>query len=441
MAYAAKDGGIHDVLGVGLGPFNLSLACLMAPLTDLDAVFLERKPQFSWHEGLMIPGTTLQTNFIADLVTLADPTSKFSYLNYCKQQGKIYQCYFHENFYLTRQEYNRYCRWAASQLENVHYCQQVTAITFDSKSECYVVNAIDLQSKCELQYRARRLVVGIGSTPRLPDCVGEVYQSAHSGLYLERKSRLQKAPRITVVGSGQSGAEIYYDLLCEMGQHEYELYWITRSSHFFQMETGKLALELITPDYADHFYSLNEEIKLKTLGDQDSIFKGINTSLIGQIYDELAQKSPRDLDRTYLYSNLKLTQCNCMGSQTELVFDHCQTRRRYRFVSDEVVFATGYGYRIPEFMQGIVGRLRLNEGRYCQNQNYAVDMAGDEVFIQNAGLESHGVTNPDLGMNCYRNARIINAIMQREVYSIDSNTTFQSFSPQGNDQFLPLIDQ
>lgn len=441
MTYTAKNGGVHDVLGVGLGPFNLSLACLMAPLTELDVVFLEQKSEFTWHEGMMIPGTTLQTNFIADLVTLVDPTSKFSYLNYCKQQGKIYQCYFHENFYLTRQEYNRYCRWAARQLENVHYCRQVTAITFDNKRECYVITATDLLSKCEHVYCARRLVVGVGSTPCLPDCVDETYQSVHSSMYLEKKSRLQQARRITVIGSGQSGAEIYYDLLRDMDHCMYELYWITRSSHFFQMETGKFALELFTPDYANHFYSLDNEIKSDVLGYQSSLFKGINASLIAKIYDELAQKSQSEVARTYLYSNLKLTQCNRLDSQTELILDHCQTSGRYRFMSDEVVFATGYDYRIPPFMQGIVDRLRLHDGRYRQNENYAVDMVGNQVFIQNAGLESHGVTNPDLGMNCYRNARIINAIAQREVYYVDCNTTFQAFSPEGNDQFLRLIDQ
>lgn len=440
MMQSVKKGEVHDVLGVGLGPFNLSLACLMAPLKHLDAVFLEQKSGFSWHEGVMIPGTTLQTSFLADLVTIADPSSPFSYLNYCKQQGKIYQCYFHENLYLTRQEYNRYCRWAAGQLDNVHYCRKVTSVTFDSKRNCYVITATDLQTKNELQYFARRLVVGIGSTPWLPDCVEEAYQSAHSSMYLTLKKKLQKADRITVVGSGQSGAEIYYDLLREIGHHEYELYWITRSSHFFQMETGKFALELFTPDYANHFYTLEKGVKRRIVGQQSSLFKGINTSLIGQIYDELTQKSKQDLCRTYLYNNLNLTQCNRLDNQIELFFEHCQTGRRYRFTSDEIVFATGYGYETPKFMQGIADRLRLQDGGYCQNEDYAVDKAGKEVFIQNADLESHGVTNPDLGMNCYRNARIINAIMGREIYTIDRNTAFQSFTPEGNDQFLPLID-
>ena len=432
---------IYDVLGVGLGPFNLSLACLMAPLADLDAVFLERKSAFSWHDGMMIPGTTLQNNFMADLVTLADPTSPFSYLNYCKQQGKIYHYYFRENFYLTRQEYNRYCQWAAAQLESVHYQRDVTTITYDEAQQYYVATVTDLQNQCQLQYRARRLVVGIGSTPRLPACVDATYQSAHTGHYLREKARLQQAPRITVIGSGQSGAEIYYDLLCEMEQHDYELYWITRSSRFFQMETGRLTLELITPDYAKHFYELPEAIKRKTLQNQVSIFNGINTSLIEQIYDELDEKTPTVRARTHLYTNMALSACRRKGAQSELVFDHGQTGARYQFETDEVIFATGYGYRIPDFMQGISDRLRTNDGRYRQGEDYAVDKAGNEVFIQNAGFDSHGLTNPDLGLNCFRNARIINAITQREVYVIERNTTFQSFTPQGDDSFLELSKQ
>ncbi|AHG64652.1 lysine N(6)-hydroxylase/L-ornithine N(5)-oxygenase family protein [Advenella mimigardefordensis] len=433
---------IYDVLGIGLGPFNLGLACLMAPVQGLSAVFLERKSAFSWHDGMMIPGTTLQNNFMADLVTLADPTSPFTYLNYCKLQGKIYRYYFRENFYLTRQEYNRYCRWAAAQLDSVHYEREVTALAYDENDQCYVATVTDLRDQSQLQYRARRLVVGIGSMPSLPACVGDEYLSAHTGQYLRQKASLQKARRITVIGSGQSGAEIYYDLLHEMAQHDYELYWITRSSRFFQMETGKLTLELITPDYAEHFYKLDAQQKHKTLKDQVSIFNGINTSLIERIYDELDEQSPAIAGRTHLYTNMALTECSRRDNETELVFEHAQTGERYRFNTDEIVFATGYCYRIPDFMQGIASRLRLTpEGRYQLAQDYAVDLSGDEVYIQNAGFDSHGLTNPDLGLNCFRNARIINAIMKREVYAIDTGTTFQAFTPQQNNQFFPLSAQ
>ncbi|MER6969036.1 SidA/IucD/PvdA family monooxygenase, partial [Streptomyces halstedii] len=33
----------HDFVGIGLGPFNLGLACLTEPIAELDGVFLESK--------------------------------------------------------------------------------------------------------------------------------------------------------------------------------------------------------------------------------------------------------------------------------------------------------------------------------------------------------------------------------------------------------------
>ena len=46
--------------------------------------FLEAKTSFSWHPGMMLDGVHLQTPFMADLVTMADPTSPFSFLAYAK---------------------------------------------------------------------------------------------------------------------------------------------------------------------------------------------------------------------------------------------------------------------------------------------------------------------------------------------------------------------
>ena len=75
------------------------------------ALFLEKKPGFDWHPGMLIEASTLQNPFLADLVSLADPRSEYSYLNYCKQTGRIYSYYMRENHYLSRAEYNRYCQW------------------------------------------------------------------------------------------------------------------------------------------------------------------------------------------------------------------------------------------------------------------------------------------------------------------------------------------
>ena len=47
-----------------------------------------------------------------------------------------------------------------------------------------------------------------------------------------------------------------------------------------------------------------------------------------------------------------------------------------------------------------------------------------EIFVQNTGLLSHGVTNPDLGFCCYRNSQILRELTGTEHYRIETRTAF-----------------
>src|SRR5687767_6172350 len=38
-----------DVVGVGIGPFNLALAALADAADDVTAVFFDQQPEFRWH--------------------------------------------------------------------------------------------------------------------------------------------------------------------------------------------------------------------------------------------------------------------------------------------------------------------------------------------------------------------------------------------------------
>src|SRR5262245_39255584 len=109
----------HDVIAVGLGPFNLGLAALLDGVPELDAVVFEQRETFSWHACLMLEDSEVQVPFIADLVTLADPTSPHSFLNYLHERGRLYRFYFHERLHLMRREFDAYCRWVAERLPSV----------------------------------------------------------------------------------------------------------------------------------------------------------------------------------------------------------------------------------------------------------------------------------------------------------------------------------
>ena len=105
-----------DLAGVGIGPFNLSLAALAEPLDGFEAAFFERGPEFRWHPGLMIEGAALQVPFLADLVSLVDPTSQLSFLAYLRARERLYPFYFAEKFHIPRAEYADYCAWVSRRL-------------------------------------------------------------------------------------------------------------------------------------------------------------------------------------------------------------------------------------------------------------------------------------------------------------------------------------
>ena len=101
----------YDIIGIGIGPFNLGLAALCEPVEEIKALFLDQKSQFHWHPGLLLENTSLQVPFLADLVTMAAPCSKYSFLNYLKAQSRLYNFYFLEKLHISRREYNHYCQW------------------------------------------------------------------------------------------------------------------------------------------------------------------------------------------------------------------------------------------------------------------------------------------------------------------------------------------
>lgn len=431
---------VYDFVAVGVGPFNLSLACLCSAIPDLRCVFLDKAEEFDWHPGMLIDGVTLQSPFLADLVSMADPTSPFSYLNYRKQEGSLFNFFVRENYYLERQEYNRYCRWAASRLDNIHFNHDVEQVVYDGDLSVYRVTGTERKQKKPFSFLAKKLVIGVGMTPRVPECFGSGSAAIelHSSRYLKNKPDLQQKQKITVIGGGQSGAEIFYDLLKDSEHFGYQLDWVTRAPRFFQMETAKLTLEILCGDYGSYFHALDKSTKQKIIEEQKSVYCGANQSLIDRIYDFLDDGRHRQLPKIQLMPcmNLKVVERINFSSDSGakggflLRFVHTQTGEQYQTHTDGLILSSGHKYEVPQFMEGVFDRIERDEhGKYLQKENWSVDIHGSEIFVQNAGFESHGLINQDLGISCYRNSRILREITGRDIYRIESRFAFQSFTP------------
>ncbi|MER5882655.1 SidA/IucD/PvdA family monooxygenase [Streptomyces sp. NPDC001941] len=414
-----------DFIGIGLGPFNLGLACLTEPVEELNGLFLESKPDFEWHSGMFLDGAHLQTPFMSDLVTLADPTSPYSFLNYLKEKGRLYSFYIRENFYPLRTEYNDYCRWAAARLGSVRFSTTVTEVTYDEADGRYAVRTDGGEV-----HRAPRLVLGTGTPPYVPEaCEGLGGDFTHNSRYLDARSELLTKESITVVGSGQSAAEIYQDLLSGIDEHGYRLNWVTRSPRFFPLEYTKLTLEMTSPEYADYFRALPEDTRYGLEERQKGLFKGIDGDLVNEIYDLLYQKNLAGPVPTRLLTNCALRTAAYTDGGYTLGLRQEEQGKDFELRTEGLVLATGYKYVPPAFLEPVRDRITWDgRGRFDVARNYAIDVTGRGIFLQNAGTHTHSVTSPDLGMGAYRNAYIIRELLGSAYYPVEKSIAFQEFA-------------
>jgi lysine N6-hydroxylase len=420
---------IYDLMGIGIGPFNLGLAALAADIPGLSTCFIDSRESFDWHPGLMLPGARLQVPFYADLVTLANPQSRFSYFSFLHAKQRLFRFGVQDNPFPLRREYNEYGQWVAAQVPHLHFGQHCKAVTYDEAAKVYGVRVLDSKTGERKMFHAKHLVIGIGSRPNWPACIKdkELPGVFHASDYLYSKAELAEKNHITLVGSGQSAAEIFQDLL-NNGNESTEISWFTHSPRFFPMDISPGALEMSSPDYIDHFYSLPAATRTRVLQGQDSLYKGINASLLHALYEQLYERSLDNLGSSVtLYPNCALEQVVSEERGLKLVFEQAETQEKMTRRTDALILATGYREATPDFLTGIRGKIRWTpSGHFDLSRHYCIT-ADDTIFIQNAERRSHGFNSADLSLGPYRNAIILNHILGYDHYRLEKNTAFQTF--------------
>jgi lysine N6-hydroxylase len=419
-----------DLAGVGIGPFNLSLAALAQYVAALDVEFYDRSPEFRWHPGLMIEGTTVQVPFLADLVSLVDPTNPLSFLSYLHDCGRLFPFYFAERFHIPRAEYDAYCRWASKRIVSCRFGQDVRSVEWSAAD-----NAFALEVEPAGRVLARNVVLGVGTAPVIPPPLRSMPGVVHSGDYLPERDRLVAAEDVTVVGSGQSGAEVFLDLLRRRSTGS--LRWLARTPAFAPMEYSKLGLEQFTPDYAGFFHGLDERVRDRLEPAQWQLYKGISAETIGEIYDELYRRTVGgNWPPVLLAPGVEVAAASRRAGRIELTLRHTQENSTATVRTDAVVCATGYAERdLGELLAPLRGMIKRDgSGRLAIGADYRVELAaevGGSLFVQNAERHTHGVGAPDLGLAAWRSASIVNTVCGSLVYPLPDRTAFTTFGLRG----------
>ncbi|MCJ2036198.1 lysine N(6)-hydroxylase/L-ornithine N(5)-oxygenase family protein [Methylobacterium sp. J-068] len=308
----------YDLLGVGFGPSNLALAIALDERARRTGAgfryrFLERQAGFTWHGGMLLPGSDMQICFLKDLVTLRDPTSPLTFVNYLHGQGRLQDFINLRTFYPSRVEFNDYLRWVADRFaDRCAYGETVLAVepepAVDGRVEVLRVSTRDASGDI-VERRTRNLVVAAGGTAHVPEVFGQAARDGrvfHSSAYLDRVSTDRAAlgldaegARVAVVGGGQSAAEISHDLHARFPRLCIDL--VFRGHALKPSDSSPFVNEIFNPAYTDFVYAQPEERRdaiVRTF--RNTNYAVVDADLLAALYAILYQQKIGGLERLRL---------------------------------------------------------------------------------------------------------------------------------------------
>ncbi|MEV4312844.1 SidA/IucD/PvdA family monooxygenase [Actinocrispum sp. NPDC049592] len=405
---------IYDVVGVGFGPSNLALAIALTEYNarsgPVTAQFLERQPRFGWHRGMLIEDATMQVSFLKDLVTMRDPTSRFSFLCYLQARDRLADFINHKNLFPLRIEFHDYFEWAAAQVDDlVAYGREVTEVT--QAGEFF-----DVHSGGEV-FRARNLVLGTGLRPNMPEGVTRDDRIWHNSELLAKVDTVTDPRRFVVVGAGQSGAEVTAFLHDRFPQAE--VCGVFSRYGYSPSDDSSFANRIFDPAAVDEFYTAPEDVKRKLMGyHANTNYSVVDIDLIDELYRREYREKVAGRQRLRLFNVSRPSQVVRTDGGVRVTVESLTAGEQTVLDADVVVYATGYLPADPVGQLGDLAQycLRDNEGRLRVGRDYRVwtepRLTGG-IYLQGGTEHTHGITSSLLSNTAVRVGEILKSIVDR----------------------------
>jgi len=400
-----------DLIGIGAGPFNLSTAALATSVPGFSSIFLDTKPEFSWHPGMMLPDTLLQTSFLKDLVTSADPTNPYSFLSYLVKHQRFYRFINADFRYIKRCEFADYLSWVAHSLPNVKFNTTVTGI--DTSDSGFTVETD------QGTLYAANLVIATGNKPRIPDWAQSYLgkNCFHSSQYMLQSTDLTNR-NIVIVGGGQSGLEILLNMMKRKENQPRSITLLSRRQTLSPLDESPFVNEFFTPDYVNSFYRISSPSrKTLTVESQKLASDGASASTLQSLIQELyaCDFLGSNYVRPQILPNREVIGLARRKDHYSLTANNWLSDSVETIDADILVLSTGYKNDIPECLAPLKEQWATDSrGLPILNKDYSVVQQcahGGKVYLQNTARFSHGIADPQLSLAAWRSATILNAIL------------------------------
>lgn len=393
-----------DILGIGFGPSNLSLAIAIeesnqerAGRQRLTARFLEAKPGFSWHNGMMLPDTTMQISFLKDLVSLRTPTSPYTFLNYLHERQRLSDFINLKTFYPTRHEFHDYLLWAADRV-SLPVSYGVRATRIDWRAGRFVVTTARNGDAADETITARHIVVAMGLRPVLPAGMAPGPRVFHNHDLLPNLAGLPSRPnrRFLVVGCGQSAAEVAAYLHETYG--DAEVHASFRRFGYSPSDSTPFVNRIFDPASVDEFYTAPQALKQRLLGYHWlSNYSAVDADLINTLYRREYDETVRGARRLHIHRVTEIAELDETPDGVRVTLRDLGDRHHQRITVDAVVMATGFQPSgIRELLGPTIDTGSAFDGALpLVERDYSLRLTGiDGRIYLNGGVEhTHGLSS------------------------------------------------
>ncbi|MCY1390286.1 L-ornithine N(5)-monooxygenase [compost metagenome] len=406
MTQAIASAVVHDLIGVGFGPSNLALAIALQEHGQrhgkMDALFLDKQVDYRWHGNTLVTQSELQISFLKDLVTLRNPTSPYSFVNYLKTHGRLVDFINLGTFYPCRMEYNDYLRWVAGHFqEQSRYGEEVLAIEpVLHHQQVEALRVISRGAHGEHMVRTTRsVVVSAGGTPRIPQAFKALKGDSrvfHHSQYLDRMSRQPcvsgKPMRVAIVGAGQSAAEAFIDLNDSYPSVQVDL--ISRGSALKPADDSPFVNEVFSPEFTDLIYDQDTTERERLITEyQSTNYSVVDLDLIERIYGILYRQKVSGIARHAFRSLSAVEKAVASETGVELALRSIANGEVSSHRYDAVILATGYERQMH---RQLLAPLADYLGDYQVNRDYR--LVTDErckagIYMQGFCQASHGLSD------------------------------------------------
>ena len=402
-----------DVIGIGFGPGNISLAiALEESQSKLSIKFLEREASTSWQKDMMIVDADIQHNPIMDLATPRNPRSHYSFLNYLHSQDRLFEHFNMGLHFPLREEYSQYITWAADHFGDVvSYNSAVTNVDIVEDPSIYPNGSIyKVTASNGDMFYARSLVIGTGRTPRIVAPFDQLPADRviHASNYLSGiASRSGRIDSVAVIGGSQSAVEILLDITARYPDANITNY--IRNFGYRQKDLSPQMEASIYPKYKREHYDRSWEDRVRF--NNDIKYQNYSSADIDVLIElnkkNYMNKVRNKCDLYNLINNTDIVDVQYIDSdaQIEITSRNVYTKETSVHTFDHVVLCTGYRdmgpgpdqEKIPQLLSGLADTFIFDEaGVVSVNFDYALETKSKSspVTILNGLCEgTHGVSD------------------------------------------------